>query len=139
MLALAWVLPGTRSPKKLLSLRLLATDPRPSTAHCVLLALKVLVETFEPGESVAKFLKRNGERSISCWRRLDDGRWVMEGAEGVGWEDNDDNAMRSSIALCGVQSCTLRAAAIALTVSDACGVGACCAEVLSRRMLLRRT
>jgi len=79
----------------------ICTFPQPAEG---LVAHDVLVETFEPGESVAKFLKRTGERTISCWRRLDNGKWVAEGAEGAGWEENDDNAMRSSVALCGIQS-----------------------------------
>lgn len=68
------------------------------------LAPQVLVETFERGESVAKFLKRNGDRSVSCWRKLPDGEWLLEREDSKGWESSDENAMRSSIAVCGVQS-----------------------------------
>jgi len=79
----------------------ICTFPQPTEG---LVSQDVLVETFEAGESVATFLKRNGDRAINCWRKLENGEWQMERQDSEGWEDSDENAMRSSIALCGVQS-----------------------------------
>lgn len=76
----------------------LVTFPRPIAG---LVAQHVLVETFEPGESVASFLDAKGELREGEWV-LVNGRWEMVGADDR--EGADDRRLRGSIALTGIQA-----------------------------------
>ena len=61
----------------------------------------VLVETFEAGDSVAKFLKEKGDISAGDgeWKRKPDGSWELTGIEMT-----EDSMLRRNVAFCGVQS-----------------------------------
>jgi aarF domain-containing kinase len=71
-----------------------------------LIAHDVLVETFEPGESIAMFLERKGERKAGQWKRIGDGPsgWVMVDYADEKEETEDDSMIRMSVALCGIQA-----------------------------------
>lgn len=68
----------------------------------------VLVESFEEGESVAKYLERSGERTASDWRQDEAGRWYAADGDGQGNVRYSGEAtkgdLRSNIALVGVQA-----------------------------------
>ena len=68
-----------------------------------LVAQHVLVETFEPGESVASFLDAKGELREGEWV-LVKGRWEMVGNAADDREGADDRRLRGSIALTGIQA-----------------------------------
>lgn len=67
----------------------------------ILASHDVLVETFEPGESVATFLVRAGDRSTEGaeWVREADGSWTL-----AGLEETEDDVLRKKVAFCGVQA-----------------------------------
>jgi len=79
----------------------LVTFPRPVGG---LVAHDVLVETFEEGESVARFLERKGAREVGEWSKDERGEWVMSKSESDTAETSQDTLLRSNIALCGIQA-----------------------------------
>jgi len=73
-----------------------------------LISHDVLVESFEEGESVAKYLERSGERTATDWRQDSDGRWYAADGDGQGtvryMGEANKGDLRSNIALVGVQA-----------------------------------
>lgn len=64
------------------------------------------METFEPGESIATFLDRKGERRAGSWIKVSDGPsgWVMVNYDDDKGDDKDDATLRTNVALCGIQA-----------------------------------
>ena len=79
----------------------LVSFPRPVEG---LIAHDVIVESFEEGESVARFLNRNGDAAVTgeWYRDPRTNKWKMRGQEEKG--TSDDELLRTNIAVCGVQS-----------------------------------
>ena len=80
----------------------LVTFPQPVGG---LVSHDVLVETFEEGESVARFLERKGAREAGEWSKDAKGEWVMAKTEQDLTEGNaNDLLLRANIASCGIQA-----------------------------------